>query len=111
MNTINERISFIVNDLFKGNISAFCREIGVKQPTMNTILGNRQSKPSYDVLNAIALSSLHISSDWLLTGRGEMITPISTPTNVYELLLEEKDKKIRELEIELLKYKQQSNAI
>lgn len=72
MTSINERISLIVNDLFKGNVSAFCREIGIKQPTMNTILGSRQSKPSYEVLNAIASSKLNISSDWLLTGNGEM---------------------------------------
>lgn len=34
------------------------------------MIGN---KPSHEVLNAIILSNLNISSNWLLTGRGEML--------------------------------------
>lgn len=72
METINERIQFIVNEMFEGNISAFCRKIGVKQPTMNTILGERKSKPSFDVIsniiNAEALKGIGI--EWLITGKG-----------------------------------------
>ena len=81
MNTINQRISFIINELFKGNASAFCRVVNVKQSTMNTILGTRQSKPSYEVINAIALSDLNISSDWLLTGRGSMMKTNTSEKN------------------------------
>ena len=40
---------------------------------MNTILGERQSKPSYDVLSSIVnAEALNISAQWLLTGKGEM---------------------------------------
>lgn len=47
-----------------------------------------------------------LSSEWLFRDKGDMILE-STPslTNVYELLLSERDKKIRELEIELSQYK------
>ena len=69
--SVQERIRKIADELFNGNISAFCR--AVKQPTMNTILGERQSKPSYDVLSSIVnAEALNISAQWLLTGKGEM---------------------------------------
>lgn len=71
--TVQERIREIVDKLFEGNISAFCRAIDVKQPTMNTILGERQSKPSYEVLSSIVdANALNVSAEWLLTGKGEM---------------------------------------
>lgn len=73
--SINDRIQSIINEIYNGNVSKFCREVGVKQPTMNTILGERKSKPSYDILhaisNAIALKS--ISIEWLIAGRGSML--------------------------------------
>lgn len=71
--SVQERIRKIADELFNGNISAFCRAVDVKQPTMNTILGERQSKPSYDVLSSIVnAEALNISAQWLLTGKGEM---------------------------------------
>lgn len=71
---IHDRIRTIIDTFFDGNISAFCKEIGVKQPTMNTIIGGRQSKPSYDVISSIInAEALNISADWLLSGYGEMI--------------------------------------
>ena len=72
MDTINERIQFIINERFDGNTSAFCRSVDVKQPTMNTILGERKSKPSFDVIsNIVNAKALFINSDWLLTGKGD----------------------------------------
>lgn len=72
---VQERIRKIADELFNGNISAFCRAIDVKQPTMNTILGERKSKPSYDVLlNIVNAKALNISAEWLLSGEGDMLT-------------------------------------
>lgn len=71
--TINDRIREIINKSFNGNVSAFCRAVGVKQSTMNTILGERQSKPSYDVINSVLnAAALSISADWLISGKGSM---------------------------------------
>lgn len=74
MNSINDRIQLIINERFNGNTSAFCRSVDVKQPTMNTILGERKSKPSFDVIsniiNAKALND--IDANWLITGKGSM---------------------------------------
>lgn len=78
MDTVNERIYLIVKEMFNGNVSAFCRVVGIKQPTLNTIVGSRKSKPSYDVLNAIATSDLNLNTDWLITGRGSMTKDDST---------------------------------
>ena len=42
---------------------------------MNTILGERKSKPSYDVLlNIVNAKALNISAEWLLNGEGDMLT-------------------------------------
>ena len=72
---VQERIRKIADEQFNGNISAFCRAIDVKQPTMNTILGERKSKPSYDVLlNIVNAKALNISAEWLLNGEGDMLT-------------------------------------
>lgn len=75
---INERLLRIVNEKFGGNVSAFSRAVSVKQPTLNTILGERKSKPSFDVLYSIAnAEALNISLDWLVTGKGSMIKTTS----------------------------------
>ena len=77
--SVQERIRKIADDLFNGNVSAFCRAVDIKQPTMNTILGERQSKPSYDVLsNIVNAEALNISAQWLLTGKGEMFKSSSS---------------------------------
>lgn len=88
METINNRIKLIVDELFDGNVSAFCRRVGVKQPTINTILGTRQSKPSYDIINAIALSGLGVSLAWLVTGSGEMKDEGNVKDEVLEIPLD-----------------------
>lgn len=71
---IQERIRKIIDVKFNGNVSAFCRYTGIKQPTMNTIIGERRSKPSYEVLNSIvSADALNINPKWLLTGDGAML--------------------------------------
>lgn len=86
--TINDRIKIIISELFEGNASAFAREAKIKQPTLNTIIGERKSKPSYEILNAITLN-LNINAEWLLTGKGEMLvtpesnSPLPEPQTSY----------------------------
>lgn len=83
MSTINERLQFIVDKRFDGNISLFSRTVNVKQPTMNTILGERKSKPSFEVIsNIVNAKALNINSNWLLTGNGDpFIESEHLPTN------------------------------
>jgi transcriptional regulator with XRE-family HTH domain len=69
--SINERIKFVLDTLCGGSISELSRIIGVNQPALRDIVGSKQSKPGYEILNKIVdNSTLNIDADWLLTGRG-----------------------------------------
>ena len=70
--TINERFDQIIGTLFKGNKSAFANEIGVTPSVVDNIVGKRQGKPSFDVVEKVsALAEINI--DWLITGKGDML--------------------------------------
>lgn len=93
MNSINERIKHITNTLFNGNVSAFARQINVPQPTLKDIVGGKLSTPRADLLEKIVCDkSLNISSDWLLTGNGDMLKNISENS---ENLLKQSEKEDR----------------
>ena len=70
--TINERFTQIIGTLFKGNKSAFANAIGVTPSVVDNIVGKRQGKPSFDVVEKVsALAELNIN--WLITGKGDML--------------------------------------
>lgn len=69
---INERFDQIIGTLFKGNKSAFANAIGVTPSVVDNIVGKRQGKPSFDVVEKVsALAEINI--DWLITGKGDML--------------------------------------
>ena len=71
--TINQRIKVISEKLCNGNISELSRIAGVNQPALRDIVGSKQAKPGFEILNKIVDSSiLNINAGWLLTGKGEM---------------------------------------
>ncbi len=68
--TVNERFGKIIRVLYGGNKSAFASAIGVTPSVVDNIVGKRQGKPSFDVVEKVsALAEVNIS--WLITGRGE----------------------------------------
>ena len=70
--TINERFDQIIGTLFKGNKSAFANAIRVTPSVVDNIVGKRQGKPSFDVVEKVsALAEINI--DWLITGKGDML--------------------------------------
>lgn len=70
--SINERFDQIIGTLFKGNKSAFANAIGVTPSVVDNIVGKRQGKPSFDVVEKVsALAEINI--DWLITGKGDML--------------------------------------
>lgn len=73
MQTVNERVQCIVNEMYNGNVSEFERASQIKPYTVKNIIGGRKTKPSFDVLESIIRNNVQISSDWLLTGKGRMI--------------------------------------
>lgn len=83
MLNINQRIQSIVDELFNGNVSEFERTSGIKPSTVKNIVGSRQTKPSYDILESIIRNNVQVSSDWLLTGQGSMLkSPFSSSQHI-----------------------------
>lgn len=82
--TINERFSELIKTLYKGNKRAFATAIGVSATVVENVVGKRQGKPSYDVIDNVCAKA-NISPEWLLTGRGSMLRadgasiPVATP--------------------------------
>lgn len=77
--SINERIRYIAEQLYGGNINELCRAIGVKQATMSNIVAGRMSKPSFEVISAI-IENTSIDAYWLITGKGTAIKEVDTST-------------------------------
>ena len=73
MLSINERIQRIVNEMYGGNVSDFERISQIKPSTIKNVIGGRKTKPSFDILESIIRNNALISSEWLLTGKGDML--------------------------------------
>lgn len=69
---INTRIQSIIDQRYNANKSAFASAIGVGATVIQNIVGARQGKPSYDVIEKICANA-NISPEWLLTGNGDML--------------------------------------
>ena len=70
--SINERFERLIITLYRGNKSAFAQAIGVAPSVVDNIVGKRQGKPSFDVVEKIsAIAGLNL--EWLITGKGEML--------------------------------------
>lgn len=70
---INKRIQELIAAVTKGNKRAFSAMVGVSPTVIENIVGSRQGKPGFDLLEKIAYSIENINLDWLITGRGEML--------------------------------------
>lgn len=69
---INTRIQSIIDQRYNANKRAFASAIGVGATVIQNIVGARQGKPSYDVIEKICANA-NISPEWLLTGNGPML--------------------------------------
>ncbi len=78
--SINERIQTLINIAFNGNKRAFSNAIGVGATVIQNIVGTRQGKPSYDVIEAICANA-NVSPEWLISGNGDMLKTKSTPAH------------------------------
>ena len=71
--TINQRVKEIADKLCDGNVSELARVVGVTQPALRDIVGTKQAKPRFEIVNQIVeCSALQINADWLITGNGPM---------------------------------------
>lgn len=72
--TVNERFRMIAEKLYNGNITAMAKATYISRTTINSIIGEKEVAPGYEVIRKIAeISSPKISLDWLITGAGEML--------------------------------------
>lgn len=66
--TINDRIEALINKRFKGNKTAFAKELGFPPTGMSSYFGKqRRSKPSLDMIIKI-IKDLNVDPRWLLLG-------------------------------------------
>lgn len=102
MSDINERIRKILNTKFRGNVSEMARQCGIPQPTLNNIVGNRMSRPSFENIERLINSDETINARWLITGKGTMLKIEKEPIEVQSVdnnyLLDRYEKIIRENE-------------
>lgn len=71
--TINQRVKEIADKLCDGNVSELARISGVNQPALRDIVGVKQRKPGFEILNQLVESAeLQINTDWLIRGIGPM---------------------------------------
>lgn len=75
MQSINERLQIIIDELFGGNKAKFAKAIEIAPTSISNYLSDkRKSKPSADMLEKIINVVENISAEWLLTGEGDMLT-------------------------------------
>jgi transcriptional regulator with XRE-family HTH domain len=72
MNSIALRIKQLIDEK-KLNISSFERKIGVGNNSIGTII-NKNSNVSGAILSKILNSYNDVNANWLITGKGEMLT-------------------------------------
>lgn len=84
----------------------FGANVGVSQQMMNYYLSGRSKMPVSVVVRILELYP-DISAEWLMRGEGDMKKALgSNPMmKVYEELLNDRDRRIRELELEIAKKK------
>lgn len=80
-----ERIKQII-DHYNMSINAFAQKIGANQVTLNQQM-NGDRKISLDTVLKIVNSFELISTDWLLTGRGNMFYDVSPKDGTFEDLV------------------------
>jgi hypothetical protein len=70
-NTFNERLLLIKSHLGCKSDRGFAKQLGIKYSKLQTYF--KGSNPGIDVLDIIMSNQEWINSDWLITGRGDMI--------------------------------------
>lgn len=78
---INERFEAIIQTLYGGNKRAFAKAVCVSPTVIENVVGSRRGKPSYDVLYKVCANA-NISAEWLLCGKGDMMTKSTESINI-----------------------------
>lgn len=68
---INDRILQLIEIKSNGNKRAFAQRIGVASSSIDNVVGSRQSKPNFDLLEKILSSFEDVDANWLMLGKGK----------------------------------------
>lgn len=71
--SVNQRIALILKEVYGGNITQMARGTFIARTTLNSIVGPKEVQPGFDVIKRIGEISPHISLDWLMYGKGDMM--------------------------------------
>lgn len=77
--TINQRFQLIIDTQYSGNKRSFAVASQISPTVIENVVGRRQGKPSFDVLQKVCANA-NINERWLLTGEGDMLKNVSTPS-------------------------------
>ncbi|MFD1873877.1 hypothetical protein [Hymenobacter bucti] len=71
--SISERIMKLVEHFCQGNKTAFGRAADIQSGVLAGIVGGRESKPGFEILQKLLTAYPTVNPTWLLFGRGPMI--------------------------------------
>ncbi|WP_151086867.1 hypothetical protein [Hymenobacter baengnokdamensis] len=76
VDTISKRIVKLVDYFCKGNKTAFGRAADIQSGVLAGIVGERGSKPGFELLQKMLTAYPTVSPDWLLFGHGRMLRKV-----------------------------------
>lgn len=100
MDSINERIKLLMNELGLNN-NSFAKALGVSPTVTFNIMGGRENKPSYDFIKKLLFTFENTSPEWLIKGDGEMFSNYQVITSGK--VVDESEKQECSVTIESLK--------
>lgn len=65
-----DRVKLLIDTYWEGNVNRAAKALGIPQPTLQRIGSGKTPNPRVKLLQQIA-SGCNVSTDWLLTGKGE----------------------------------------
>ncbi len=79
--TINQRFRLICKTLYEGNVTSMSKATFIRRTTLNSIMGESETAPGFEVIAKIAeISSPAISMEWLIRGTGNMLLEAPAPS-------------------------------
>jgi hypothetical protein len=76
--TISQRIIQLVDHFCQGNKTAFGRAADIQSGVLAGIVGGRESKPGFEILQKLLTAYPSVNPVWLLFGRGPMLNEETT---------------------------------
>ena len=83
--TVNARLAVFIDSLGITN-NGFSKRVGVVPSVIGNIIGGRLGKPSYELLEKIAITHPTLSVEWLVRGEGQMLRGAAGETECQKQL-------------------------